>query len=175
MKLTYLLLPILLFSYVCMSQEVVPKKNFSEIEIGITYEDVVWILGFEGTKVLKANAPEILNAHISELNIDYDFAVNYRYIMDFPITSVYFREDLIVFFTISSYPEYNQFICQDVLTNEGLKFWEPLSKMNELYGNYSKLNAKSGNITYYAYPDKGICFGIDNDEVRTISVFDQDF
>ena len=98
MKLPYLLLPLMLLSFRGIAQEVVPKKNFSEIELGITYEDVVWILGFEGTKVLKDNAPEILNAHVSELDIDYDIAVNYRYIMDFPITSVYFKEDLVVFF-----------------------------------------------------------------------------
>ncbi len=175
MKFTYLLLPIFLFSFIGYSQEVVPKKNFSEIELGITYEDVVWILGFEGTKILKENAPDLLNAHVSELNIDYDFAINYRYIMDLPVTSVYFREDLVVFFTISSYPEYNQFICQDVSTIEGLNFWDPLSKMNELYGDYSKLGSISGNIIYFAYPEKGICFGIDNDEVRTMSVFDQNF
>ena len=175
MKLPYLLLPLLLLNYGGISQEVVPKKNFSEIELGITYEDVVWILGFEGTKVLKENAPEMLNAHVSELDIDYDFAVNYRYIMDFPITSVYFKEDMVVFFTISSYPEYNQFICQDVFTSEGLKFWETTSKMEELYGKSTKLDALAGNITYHAYPEKGICFGIDTDEVRTISVFDQNF
>ena len=117
----------------------------------------------------------MLNAHVSELNVDYDFAVNYRYIMDFPITSVYFKEDLVVFFTISSYPEYNQFICQDVFTSEGLKFWESMSRMEELYGKATKLDALTGNIAYYAYPDKGICFGIDSNEVRTISVFNRDF
>lgn len=175
MKFTYLLLQILLISFLVKAQEVVPKKNFSEIELGITYEDVVWILGFEGTKILKENAPEILNAHISELAIEYDYAVNYRYIMDFPITSVFFKDDLVVFFTISSYPEYNQFICQDVMTSEGLKFWDILSKVKELYGDATKLDAMTGNITYFAYPKKGICFGIDNDEVRTISIFDQDF
>ncbi len=175
MKFTYLLLTILLISHVVQSQEIVPKKNFSEIELGITYEDIIWILGFEGTKLLKENAPENLSAHVSELDIDYDFAVNYRYIMEFPITSVYFKEDLVVFFTISSYPEYNQFICQDVITSEGLNFWDASSRMKELYGDFTQLDAMTGNITYFAYPDKGICFGIDNDEVRTISVFDQDF
>ena len=97
MKFTYLLLTIFLLSFVGISQDVVPKKNFGEIELGITYEDVVWILGFEGTKISKENAPDILNAHVSELNIDYDYAVNYRYIMDLPVTSVYFKEDLAVF------------------------------------------------------------------------------
>ena len=165
----------MLLSYSVVSQDVVPKKNFGEIEIGITYEDVIWILGFDGTKVLKENAPDILIAHVIELGIDFDYAVNYRYIMDLPVTSVYFKDDLLVFFTISSYPEYNQFICQDVSTSDGLNFWDSVSKMTEFYGKSTVLDTKGGNISYHAYPDKGICFGIDKDEVRTISVFNQDF
>lgn len=176
MKITILfLIPFILLGFPVKAQEIVPKKNFGEIEIGITYEDVIWILGFDGTKLRKENAPDMLKTHVNELGIEFDYVVNYRYIMDLPITSVYFKEDLCVFFTISSYPEYNQFICQDVNTNEGLKFWDPLSKAVELYGDYKVLEAAEGNIGYYAYPQKGICLGVDNNEVRTISIFNQDF
>lgn len=157
-------------------QDIVPRERFGEIEIGITYEDVIWILGFDGSKMSKSSAPEMLKAPLEELKIDFDYVINFRYIMDLPVTSVYIKDNLVVFFTISSYPEYNQFICQDLKTTVGLRFWDSLKKVQELYGNNpTELDYQSGNLKYYAYKTEGICFGIDNDEVRTISIFNPDF
>jgi len=163
-------------TYSAYSQDIVPRERFGEIEIGITYEDVIWVLGFDGSKISKESAPEMLKAPLEELKIDFDFVINFRYIMDLPITSVYIKDNLVVYFTISSYPEYNQFICQDLKTTVGLRFWDSLQKVKELYGdNPRALNYNSGNLKYYAFESSGICFGIDNDEVRTISIFDPDF
>ncbi|MBR9998425.1 MAG: hypothetical protein KFF73_05605 [Cyclobacteriaceae bacterium] len=167
---------LIFFSYQSLAQEIVPRDRFGEIEIGITYEDVIWILGFDGSKMSRESAPEMLTAPLEELKIDFDFVINYRYIMDLPVTSVYIKDNLVVFFTISSYPEYNQFICQDLKTTVGLRFWDSLKKVKELYGqNPRQLKYNSGNLKYYAYDATGICFGIDHDEVRTISIFNQDF
>ncbi len=158
------------------SQEIVPRERFGEIEIGITYEDVIWILGFDGSKISQESAPEMLKAPLEELGIDFDFVINFRYIMDLPVTSVYLKEDLVVYFTISSYPEYNQFICQDLKTTVGLRFWDSLDHVKDLFGDDPvSLSHQSGNINYYAYKEAGIVFGIDNDEVRTISIFDPEF
>jgi len=158
------------------AQDIVPKERFGELELGTTYEDVIWVIGFDGSKLSKDSAPEMLREPLNELNIDFDYVVNFRYIMDLPVTSVYFKDNLVVFFTISSYPEYNQFICQDLSTSVGLKFWDSLNQVTELYGQeVSKLVYSSGNIQYYAYRDNGICFGLDDDEVRTISIFDPEF
>lgn len=167
---------LLIYTFQSLAQEIVPKERFGEIEIGVTYEDVIWILGFDGSKMSRESAPEMLTAPLEELKIDFDYVINYRYIMDLPVTSVYIKDNLVVFFTISSYPEYNQFICQDLKTTVGLRFWDSLKKVRELYGqNPKQLNYNSGNQKYYAYEKMGICFGIDNDEVRTISIFNQDF
>jgi len=167
---------LLLLTFQSIAQDIIPKERFGEIEIGITYEDVIWILGFDGSKMSKESAPEMLIAPLEELNIDFDYVINYRYIMDLPITSVYIKDNLVVYFTISSYPEYNQFICQDLKTTVGLRFWDSTKKVKELYGqNPSDLNFNSGNLRYMAYKATGICFGIDNDEVRTISIFNPDF
>ncbi len=158
------------------AQDIIPKERFGDLKLGITYEDVIWIIGFDGSKLSKDSAPEMLREPLKELNIDFDYVVNFRYIMDLPVTSVYFKEDLVVFFTISSYPEFNQFICQDLTTSVGLKFWDSLNQVKELYGQEgSQLQYSSGNIQYYAYRDDGICFGLDENEVRTISIFDPDF
>ena len=158
------------------SQEIVPKERFGEVELGITYEDVIWILGFDGSKVTKESAPEMLTAPVNEIGIDFDYIVNFRYIMDLPITSVYVKDDLVVYFTISSYPEYNQFICQDLSTILGLKFWDNTQNVESLYGNnFTTLKFKTGNLTYLSYKDTGICFGMDNDQVRTIGIFNPDF
>ncbi len=158
------------------SQEIVPKERFGEIEIGVTYEDVIWILGFDGSKISHESAPEMLTAPLEELGIEFDYIVNFRYIMDLPVTSVFFKDNLLVYFTISSYPEYNQFICQDLVTTVELRFWDSLEQVRNMYGeNPSLLDYSSGNITYYAYTNEGIMFGMDNNEVRTISIFDPDF
>lgn len=167
---------LIFFIHQTFAQDIIPRERFGEIEIGITYEDVVWILGFDGSKMSRESAPEMLTAPLDELKIDFDYVINFRYIMDLPVTSVYIKDNLVVFFTISSYPEYNQFICQDLKTTVGLRFWDSLKKVKELYGNIpTQLNSNSGNLIYYAYEKTGICFGIDNDEVRTISIFNQDF
>jgi len=163
-------------SYFVSGQDIIPKERFGELEIGITYEDVIWIIGFDGSKISRDSAPEMLREPLEELDIAFDYVVNFRYIMDLPITSVYFKDNLVVYFTISSYPEYNQFICQDLVTSAGLKFWDSLNQVKELYGEHATLmNYTSGNIKYYVYKDDGICFGLDDDEVRTIGIFNPEF
>jgi len=165
-----------LIPFYMSAQDIIPKERFGEVEIGITYEDVIWIIGFDGSKISRESAPEMLREPLNELNIEFDYVVNFRYIMDLPVTSVYFKDNLVVYFTISSYPEYNQFICQDLITSVGLKFWDSLNQVKELYGeNISLMDYTSGNIKYYVYKDDGINFGIDDDEVRTISIFDREF
>lgn len=167
---------LLFISLFILAQDIIPKERFGEIEIGITYEDVIWIIGFDGSKISKESAPEMLTAPLNELNIEFDYVVNFRYIMDLPVTSVYFKDNLAVYFTISSYPEYNQFICQDLTTSVGLKFWDSSKQVMALYGkNPSELSFKSGSIQYLAYQNEGILFGIDNNEVRTISIFNSEF
>jgi hypothetical protein len=172
----FLVILILSAGYIAQAQVVYPKKGFEEINLGITYEDVIWILGFDGSKISKDSAPQMLAAPAAELGIDYDYVVNFRYIMDYPVTSIYVKGNLIVMFTLSSYPEYNQFICQDIETSNGLKFWENLDKVKSLYGaNPTKLNYSEGNLSYYSYKGTGICFGMDSGQVRTILVFNPDF
>ncbi len=170
------IIPLLLAGLLSKAQVIYPKKGYDDINIGITYQDVIWNLGFDGSKVSKDSAPEMLKAPAEELGIDYDYIVNFRYIMDLPVTSVYIKGNLVVMFTLSSYPEYNQFICQDIKTSNGLKFWDNLDKVKNLYGDKaSKLDYSEGNLSYYAYKDEGICFGIDNNQVRTILIFDPNF
>jgi hypothetical protein len=84
------------------AQDIIPKERFGDLKLGVTYEDVIWIIGFDGSKLSKESAPEMLREPLTELNIDFDYVVNFRYIMDLPVTSVYFKDDLVVFFTISS-------------------------------------------------------------------------
>jgi hypothetical protein len=163
-------------SYYVPAQDIIPKERFGELKLGITYEDVIWIIGFDGSKISRDSSPEMLREPLDELSIEFDYVVNFRYIMDLPVTSVYFKDDLVVYFTISSYPEYNQFICQDLVTSVGLKFWDSLNQVKELYGqNVVLMEYSSGNIKYYVYKDDGICFGLDDDEVRTIGIFDPEF
>jgi hypothetical protein len=169
-------LTFLLVYSLSQAQVITPKKGYEDMNIGITYEDVIWILGFDGSKVIRDSAPEMLKAPADQLGVDYDYIVNFRYIMDYPVTSIYFKGNLAVLFTFSSYPEYNQFICQDVQTSTGLKFWDKLDRVRTLYGkNPDKLDFGEGNQAYYAYKNAGICFGMDNDQVRTILIFDPDF
>ncbi len=170
------IIPLLLAGLISQAQMIYPKKGYEDINIGITYEDVIWILGFDGSKISKDSAPEMLKAPADELGIDYDYIVNFRYIMDLPVTSVYIKGNLVVMFTLSSYPEYNQFICQDIKTTNGVKFWDNLDKVKSQFGDKPlKLSYGEGNLSYYAYKEAGICFGIDNNQVRTILIFDPDF
>ena len=53
---------LLIFTFQSRAQDIVPKERFGEIEIGVTYEDVIWILGFDGSKMSRESAPEMLTA-----------------------------------------------------------------------------------------------------------------
>jgi hypothetical protein len=47
--------------------------------------------------------------------------------------------------------------------------------VKNLYGDeQQKLDYQSGNVSYYVYKEAGIGFGMDNNEVRTISIFDME-
>ena len=172
----FILCGCLLVSSFAQAQVIYPKKGYEEIKLGITYDDVVWILGFNGVKVSKDSAGQILTAPAEELGIDYDYLVTFNYIMDYPVTTLYVKGGLVVMITFNSYPEYNQFICQDMQTSKGLKFWDDLDKVKNSYGsNFKLLNYKEGNFSYYAYRDTGICLGVDNNQVRTMLIFDPSF
>jgi hypothetical protein len=171
-----LVLPLVLAGILAHAQVVYPKKGFEEINLGITYEDVIWILGFDGLKMNKDSAPQMLSAPAGELGIDYDYVVKFTYIMDYPVTSIYFKGNLAVMITLSSYPEYNQFICQDIQTSKGLKFWDNPDKIKSLYGTSpAKLNYSEGNLSFYSLKSTGIGFGVDNSQIRTMLIFNPDF
>ena len=75
-------------SFAVYSQEIVPKERFGEVELGITYEDVIWILGFDGSKVTKESAPKMLTAPVNEIGIDFDYIVNFQVIHNYRNTLI---------------------------------------------------------------------------------------
>ena len=42
------------------AQDIIPKERFGDLKLGVTYEDVIWIIGFDGSKISKESAPEML-------------------------------------------------------------------------------------------------------------------
>jgi hypothetical protein len=46
---------IVLFFTACYvsAQDIIPKERFGDLKLGVTYEDVIWIIGFDGSKLSK--------------------------------------------------------------------------------------------------------------------------
>ena len=60
------------------AQDIIPKERFGDLKLGVTYEDVIWIIGFDGSKLSRESTPEMLREPLEELDIDFDYVVNFR-------------------------------------------------------------------------------------------------
>ncbi len=70
---------------------------------------------------------------------------------------------------LTSYPEYNQMLCSDIGTFEGLNFWDDSQKVMEIYGNLELLENDGKSI--YVSKEKGLALELLDDEVRAMLIF----
>lgn len=140
-----------------------------DVKLGADWDQVEWELGFKGEKIEVENAnPEVkLVAQLAE--VDFDFVVSYQHLMWLPISDIYFKDSKICMIQLSSYPEYNQMICGDIGTIEGLSFWDGSEKVIEVYGGSQAQD--SGVKSYYTYQKKGLLVEMTNDEARAMFIF----
>ena len=165
---TFLLI-ITLGSSTCFGQFLIPGEGIMDVKLGIDWDEVAWELGFKGMKLEKANAQEGLTIIAEQANVDFDFAVRYQHIMWLPVTDLFFKDGKLCMLQLSSYPEYNQMLCADIGTVEGLNFWDSSAQVQQVYGEGEEVE-KNGK-SYYVFPSKGIALEMLNDEVRTMVIF----
>jgi len=146
-----------------------PGVGIKEVKLGTSPEDIFWALGFEGIKLTRAGAPDVLKKQAANLDIDFDYIHNYQHIMAYPVSTVYFKADKAVMIVLSSYPEYNQVLCMGMKTREGLNFWDSQSEMKKIYGK--DYEEKSGDFDFYYYKSLGLSITIDENEIRSMSIF----
>lgn len=151
------------------AQFLIPGEGLMDVKIGADWDEVEWELGFRGEKIDKENTiPELLLI-AEKANVDFDFVVQYHHIMRLPITDLFFKDDKICMIQISSYPEFNNMICADIGTTEGLNFWDDMQRVKDLYGNNMEL--KQEGKSYIVFKDRGLGVELSDNEVRTMFIF----
>lgn len=150
-------------------QFLIPGEGLMDVKIGSDWDEVEWELGFRGEKISKPKVNPELLLIAKEAGIDFDFAVSYQHIMWLPVSDLFFKDDKICMIQISSYPEYNNMICVDIGTTEGLNFWDDIEKVKETYGNNTDL--KREGKSYIVFNDQGLGVELSKNEVRTMFIF----
>lgn len=144
-------------------------EGINDLKIGNDPDEVVWVLGFKGIKLTREGVADVLKIQAEQLGIDFDYVYNYQHIMALPISTLYFKNDKVVMIVVSSYPEYNEVLCLGIKTKDGLNFWDNEHAMKKIYGK--KYETKSSDFQFYYYRDQGLGVSIDDNQIRTMTIF----
>lgn len=165
-----LLAALILTCQFAFSQAIIKAgEGITDLKIGSTTDEVEWILGFRGLKLMSEGVPEVLKIQAEMLDIDFDYVYNYQHIMALPVSTVYFKNDKVVMIVVSSYPEYNEILCIGIRTQKGLNFWDTVKEMKKIYGKEPE--SLESDFNFYYYKDLGLSVSIDNNGIRTMSIF----
>jgi len=150
-------------------QFLIPGQGLMDVKIGADWDEVEWELGFRGKKFDKEKTDQDLLLIAKEAEIDFDFVVRYQHIMWLPVSDLFFKNDKICMIQISSYPEYNDMICADIGTTEGLNFWDDVERVKNIYGNNTEL--KKDGKSYIVFNTQGLGVELSDNEVRAMFIF----
>ncbi len=150
-------------------QFLIAGEGFMDVKLGLDWDEIEWELGFRGVKVDKTDMVPALQLVAEKAGIDFDFMVNYQYIMWAPVTTLFLKDNTVIMMQLSSYPEYNKMLCADIGTLEGLNFWDNSEAVKKIYGNPVSFN--NGDKTYFIIKDKGLVIELKDDEVRSMFIF----
>ena len=150
-------------------QFLIPAEGLMDVKIGADWDEIEWELGFRGEKVDKIDTPRPLKFIAQEAEIDFDFVVRYQHIMWLPVSDLFFKNEKVCMIQLNSYPEYNQMLCADIGTMEGLNFWDNAENVKELYCDNTE--SKNGEKSYFVFREKGLGVELLEDEVRSMFIF----
>lgn len=142
-----------------------------DVKIGADWDEVEWELGFKGHKMEKTDISPALQLIANEAGLDYDFAVSYQHIMWLPVTDLLFKDGKVCMIQLNSKAEYNQMLCENIGTMEGLNFWDNATKIHEIYGNDNLESKSSEETSFKICKEKGIAIGLHDDEARSMLIF----
>ena len=170
MKFTLIFFISLMFSVsVSYSQFLIPGEGYADIRVGLDWDEIEWELGFRGVKIDKKDLDKELILVAEKAGIDYDFVVNYQYIMWAPVTKLFFKDNVVVMFQMSSYPEYNKMLCADIGTVDGLNFWDDEKAIKKIYGDIPSFSYEKK--TFFLAKNKGLVIEVKDGEVRSLFIF----
>ena len=169
-RLVTLVIGFLIFSTsIGFGQFLLSGEGIMDVKLGADWDEIEWELGFRGKKVEKSQAGEEIILLAQTAGIEFDFMISYNHIMWLPVSELLFKDNRVCMIRLSSYPEYNQMICADIGTVEGLNFWDAPADIETIYGDYPLI--VHGQKAFVVIRDKGLGLGLSNDEVRTMFIF----
>lgn len=150
-------------------QFLIPGEGIMDVKIGADRDEVEWELGFKGIRLTKEEVSPAMAYIAQQAGIDFDYAVSYRHLMWLPVTDLLFKSDKVCLVALNSYHDYNQMLCVDIGTTEGLNFWEDADAVNKIYGQQKILKDKGRS--YMFYPGRGIGVEMLDNEIRAMFIF----
>ena len=152
-----------------LAQVITPGQGIDDIQLGTSYEDITWFLGFDGDKMKEQDYQKL---DIKESFVQYDYAASYNLILELPVTRIFFKDEKAVMIKVSSIPDYNKIISEDIETSGGLKFWDTLKDLQRVHGErYLQIDNQENGVTHYIFPQKGITFNIQDNQIREITIY----
>jgi len=155
------------------AQSITLNRGFQKLKIGTSEEKVDEFIGFKGNQVTINEYKDYFRNDEDALALleflpEFDNCNVYKHIMPFPVTKIFYKNGKVSGVEINSYPSFTRPICLDLITGEGLKFWERSEDMIGIYGIPDDIIEPDGRNLYSIYSKKKIGFGLSNDEIRTI-------
>jgi len=153
-----------------------PGSGFENLKIGDSFESVRETLGFGKKKTYeKYLADELFDrepGEALECLIGFDYYMKIEYLVTLPILYVYFKDDKVIQIKSTSFPEYYNPICEDVVIGDDLKFWSGVDKMHAVLGKEDVfINEDYLILETFGYLSKGIAFSAREKQIRMIHVF----
>lgn len=175
---------ILIFACICFTisstaQDILIEegRGIGPLKIGQSFEEVVNILGFNGTlKTYEDYVDEELffvdPDKALECVIGFDYYVKYEHLLKLPISYIYFKDNVINQIKVSSFPEYYFALARDSETSLGLKFWATEQEIEDIYGA-PDLSVDYENFILNAmfYFGKGITINARDNNYRTAHIY----
>jgi hypothetical protein len=168
-KAFVLISAIVFFTSGVRAQFLIPGEGILGIKLNVDSDEIEWELGFSGERFNYEDSEEEIKTIAKEAGISYDMAVHFNHIMWLPVTDLLFEDNELCFVQISSYAEYNEILCTDIGTLEGLNFWDGGAKVRQIYGEVQEIGI--GNRQILIFPAKGIGVELSGNQVRAMFIF----
>ncbi len=154
---------------ISQAQFLIPGYGISDVKLGADRDEIEWELGFKGKKVASSDAPADIAKIAGLAEVDFDFLAIFNHLMWLPVTELLFRDGKVCMIRLSSIPAYNQMLCADIGTEEGLNFWDTSEQFKSIYK--SSQIYTNGSKTVILDKTKGLGVELHENEVRTMFIF----
>lgn len=179
MKKILLFLTLAAFSCFSNAQsfEIKPGKGFEHLKVGDSFEQVQATVGFGKLKTYKHYLAEELFDRSPEQAVEcmlgFDHYIKFEHLIPIPVFYIFFKDNKVCQILVSSFPDYYRPLCEDVVINENVKFWDNKKQLKQFMGTANFIDEDEYRILEtHIYLDHGVAFSFRDEALRTAHIFE---